>query len=165
MTDMEIIVRRINENTGHGVKIRIDNHALLLKYDTGAKNTVISIDTLFGKIPFVVRERIREAFSKRNLIPREFISATGDTFLGYLVCASNVKIDKEVFPKFYYYVVIENKRTLALLGEDFIDNADYTHLRHDDIKITGFDFDFYEASFTDAISEEDMVGIIENVEI
>ena len=161
LTDMDIIAHQIKDKAGHGVQLRLGNQALLLKFDTGAKNTVISVDAIYGKLSVETIDRLKTKLEKAAIIPKEFDSATGDTFWGYLVSARNVRIGQTVFSEFYYYLVLENKRTVALLGEDFIDNADYSHVKHEDIHITDFDSESYRQSFENAVEETDIISAIE----
>lgn len=72
------------------------------------------------------------------------MSASGDAFRGYLTLAHDVVVDTFVFSDFYYYLVVENKRDIALLGYDFIDKCGYSHLPEEDIVITAFDDAAYE---------------------
>lgn len=119
----------------------ITGKAVTLKYDTGAKYTVISV----GMLDDSVTEKGLEAFKAycEKHCPEkykgDFISATGDPFKGYLVSAHDVRIGNEVIRDFRYYLVVENKRDIALLGFDFIDRCKRSADAYGDILITEFD--------------------------
>ena len=73
--------------------------------------------------------------------------------------ASNVVIGREIFSEFYYYLVPENKRQIALLGEDFLDNSTDNHAAHANIQFTDFDFAKYNMMRTDTISNQDIISL------
>ena len=78
--------------------------------------------------------------------PEIFTSASGHSLVGYPVCIKNVLIGNVLFPKFYYYLILdelEGNRAIALLGDNFIDCCRFEHYPHEEIKITGFDYDGY----------------------
>ena len=123
------------------ITARIGNRMLALKYDTGAKYTVISV----GAFDKSLAEKGLETFKAyceehcSNKYKGDFISATGDPFKGYLITAHDVKIGNNVLRDFRYYLVVENKRDIALLGFDFIDKCKRSADAYGDILITAFD--------------------------
>lgn len=73
----------------------------------------------------------------------EHTARSGDPFYWYLSHAENVIVGNTVLRNFYYYLVFENKRDIALLGFDFIDSCFGSFDVHNDIIVTGFDEEGY----------------------
>lgn len=137
---------------------------IMIKFDSGATNTVISyemltrettsfpkdiskltndeIDTIKANIERKNRfiDRIKE---KHQLHP--FHSASGTPMLGVLSKVNNISISGHLLrAPFYYYLILDIESPLALLGDDFISCCDFSHKVNGDIKITYIDEKYYE---------------------
>ena len=114
-------------------------NAVGVKWDTGAAKTVISIGAISDVItPEKLAKLIELCETRCGRLKKRFESASGDPFYGYPVCVSNVIFGGEMLSKFCYYLVLENKRDIALLGYDFIDRCTYSHISGGDIIVTAF---------------------------
>lgn len=140
---MKKIIAKKNKENNYFIPIEINKKMFNVKFDPGANDTVISIDYFADDLSDSDREKLNEYMSENYKFTSVFTAASGSEFLGYLTYADNVTIGNTDFPRFYYYIIIENDRVIALLGEDFLDNCQYSHSFHGDIEITDFDFDSY----------------------
>ena len=104
-----------------------------LKYDTGAKCSVISAGMFDDTLTDEGLTQIKNYCETNSNHKERFISASGHTFDGYLITAHDVKIGKTHMQEFRYYLVVENQRDIALLGFDFIDNCEGSFEPHSDI--------------------------------
>ena len=94
---------------------------------------------------------------------REFTSASGHQLSGYPVVAKGVSIGETIFKEFHYYLIINGRREMSLLGDDFIDNCKYSHEPHDDIEITKFDFDNYCGMSGKSMNSDEVLSFIDNL--
>ena len=99
---------------------------------------------------------------KHHKRKERFVSASGDLFDGYLAHAENVVIDKTEIGSFYYYLVFENKRDIALLGFDFIDNCERCASAHGDIVVTKFDEVSY-GTVENALGADEFISLIDSL--
>lgn len=163
MIDVSFAAKKTPLFSGHVIRTKVGNSSFMMKFDTGAKDTVISSDVFHGAISDESRDKLIRALDAKKLNTKEFVSASGDGFKGYLVKAKEVSFDKCKLPVFYYYIVVKNKRVIALLGEDFIDNCKYSHEPSGDICITQFNDEAYDVSISGSLSEDDLVSLIEGL--
>lgn len=155
MTDISITAER--DQCTYVIDVDLNDHVFDIKWDTGAADTVISIGAIFdGMTPEKLLELkvLCESHSKPENKKR-FVSASGDEFWGYHVDAHDAVIGGQRFPRFHYYLVLENKRDIALLGFDFVDRCGYKHDPEGDVVITEFKDDGYGAP----------VGVMDNNEL
>lgn len=144
--------------------IETEESSVLLKFDTGAAKTVISIGKLAGEIipEEKLSNKLKTLLSKRPSITQvTFESASGNTITGIKACAKSVKLDGVLIPTFCYYLVFDVGKK-ALLGDDFISKCDFKHSKDGDICITSFDRDAYEEECTisDAIDSCELCELI-----
>ena len=94
-------------HTSNGYYLRAKNlsgkgRALMMKFDTGAVNTVISVEAL-------TKRKIDKAWivqSIQDKTPcRKFKSASGNEMTGYLVHVDNADIAGSRIERFYYYIM------------------------------------------------------------
>ena len=137
------IIKAANENDHYVVPVELGETFLIAEFDTGAGTTIISLDVFTGKIADEKREKIKDFFSQKSVLAEEFRSASGDSIYGYPVYADGAVIGGVSFPSFTYYLIVENKRSLALIGHDFIDHCQFSHKFGDDIIIDDFDFNTF----------------------
>lgn len=78
-----------------------------------------------------------------------------------MVDAHNVKICGLNLEHFYYYLVPQNKRAVALLGNDFLRYCEYTHKIEGNIYITKIDMDAYKRYYDSAISVDELAELID----
>ena len=145
------------------VAARLGYRSLPLKYDTGAKHSVISASMFDDMLTEESVARIKDYCEAHSKHKEKFISASGHTFDGYLVTARDVKIGKSYLREFCYYLVVENQRDIALLGFDFIDNCKGSFAPHHDIIITEFDEKTYGTFGTDSMSSDDVMAFIDSL--
>ena len=163
MTDVNIIAPKSKVDGNYTLPIDINGKIFSIKFDPGANQSVISVDFLTDDLSEEQRKRFIELVKSKHTPRGDFVSASGRSFQGYLVHAKNVLVGGELFADFYYYLILENDRILALLGEDFLENCGYSHEPHGDIKITTFDFESYGKHREDSISNEDFISYIDEV--
>lgn len=142
-----------------------------LKFDTGAVNTVVHAQILSfkpkGKEEYngkLVENKIIELYNKKgidlsqdnNTYRRKFYAASGGDFYGYLTRFDDVKIDGFSIPAFYLYMVPQNDKIIALLGNDFLRYCQYYHNIEGDIIITKIDENKYLDDYQHALSINDI---------
>ncbi|MCR5053774.1 MAG: retropepsin-like domain-containing protein [Lachnospiraceae bacterium] len=162
MTKLGIHAKKQKGVPGYWIVAKSGSLGVQLKFDTGAINTVISSEVYYGSISDDVQKKIVSSLDLRKVKKKEFTSASGGTFVGYLVSANNFRMGDVIIPAFRYYMIIENKRTVALLGEDFIDACRYEHDSYGDVVIHEIDEKYFEDS-EGTISEEDMISVIDEI--
>ena len=90
MIDVNFAAKKTSLISGHVIRTRIGNSSFLMKFDTGAKDTVISSDIFHGAISDDSRNKLVQTLESKQLNTKEFVSASGDDFKGYLVNAKEV---------------------------------------------------------------------------
>ena len=160
MIDVNIVAEKVE--SVYRLFVDLGNYGAMLKWDTGARYTVISARALAEDLTNDTLAQMKKFF-ERSCTPREtFVSASGDPLYGYLAHAENVMVGDTELTDFYYYLVLENKRDIALLGFDFIDNCKRTADSHGDIIVTEFD----EASYGGlgkAFETDELAALIESL--
>ena len=121
MTDIFVVGKRMPSS--YDIDFEMGEFFLRIKYDTGAKSTVISAGALDDTLTQDKKERILEYCEKQECDKAQLISASGHPFWGYLVKADRVRIGSSRFHAFYFYLIVKNERDIALLGFDFIDKT------------------------------------------
>ena len=157
MSNVDIVAHRVESL--YRISFSMGRFTLSLKLDTGAKYTVISAGMLDDTLTEDKLEKIKSFCEKNSIRKEQFISAGGGTFFGYLVNAHNAKMDSVILNDFYFYLVIENKRDIALLGFDFIEHCGGTINIHDNIIINEFDDSSYAVA-NKAIECDALISLI-----
>ena len=160
MIEADITAKRIG--SVYEVHVNLGKYIPSLKWDTGAKYTVISARMLDDDISDEALRQMKDYCEEHLKHKERFISASGDPFYGYLSHARNAVIDETELPNFYYYLVLENKRDIALLGEDFIENCKGTFEPHGDILVTGFDEEGY-VIWDRALESDELISLIDSL--
>ena len=160
MIEVNIVAKRVC--SVYEILVNLGKYSPSLKWDTGAKYTVISARMLDDDISDKVLEQMKIYCEEHHKRKEQFVSASGDPFYGYLSHARNVVVGESVLSDFRYYLVLENKRDIALLGFDFIDNCDRSANRHGDIIITGFDDEGYGTN-GEALESDELVSLIDSM--
>ena len=158
MTEVSIVASK--SRATFSVPFQIGENVFSMKFDTGAASTVISSEIFTDEMTIEKKTFIEKFFEEHNVITAEFTSASGDCFVGYLVHANDVIVDEMMFVDFYYYLVLDNKRVIALLGDDFIDHCEFHHNAHGDIIITGFGFAEY-GDFDGAAENDELLYFLD----
>ena len=161
MIEVDIIAN--NVASSYRVPMILGKSILGLKWDSGAKYTVVSVKVLNSELSDEDLKKIKQYCDAHSNHREQFLSASGHTFDGYLVTAHDVTIGKTVFPCFYYYLVIENKRDVALLGYDFTDCCKSSHNPHSDIIVTEFDDQSYVAYDPGAMESEEVIAFVDSL--
>ena len=138
---------------------------LSLKWDSGAKYTVISVKVLNSDLSGEDLEQIKQYCDGHSSHREQFVSASGHTFDGYLVTAHDATIGNTVFSEFHYYLVVENQRDVALLGYDFTDCCKSYHDPHSDIIVTEFDDEGYEAADSGAMDSDEVIAFVDSLSV
>ena len=120
-----------------------NNNIIAIKFDTGAVNTIISLEALCGSKACNKQKIIQYVQGCGNLHTKNFKSASGNNMTGVLCHAKNVKLSGCNIEDFYYYLIINVNESIALLGDDFISYCNFTHQVGKDIDIVGFDRENY----------------------
>ncbi|MCR5097477.1 MAG: retropepsin-like domain-containing protein [Lachnospiraceae bacterium] len=155
----------VAEMVGSEYRIPVDmgGIAFSIKFDNGAGSTVVSIDAYAKNLSDDEKNRIKDYCESHSSGKSRFRSASGDFFFGYPVIANNVFLGNTCFKEFYYYIVIENKRNISLLGVDFLDNCEYVHKPHENIVISSFDEISYSGRSMNIIDNNDLVTFIDSL--
>jgi len=113
-----------------------------IKFDTGAIATIFTTKALGlnRDSEKIITDRIKQKELKKH----KFMSATGHIFYGYPCFCNNVKLDDVFFKQFYYYLVLDNSISKALIGDDFISCCTFSHSFESDIVVTGFNLEKYQ---------------------
>jgi len=136
-------LKKINPNT---------DDVIPLKFDTGAVNTVISLNTLLANKGIdvesdeakLLKENFRTSL-RPDISKKIFYSASGNDMIGFLCHSKNVKLSGYEVKNFYYYMVYNIDKQIALLGDDFISCCHFNHESNSDIVITYFNSTLYES--------------------
>lgn len=161
MIDANIVAKRVLP--AYQVTAKLGFRTILLKYDTGAKYSVISVGMFDDTLTDDDLIRIKEYCEEHSSCKERFISASGHTFDGYLVVASNVKIGNTYIREFRYHLVIENQRDIALLGFDFIENCKGLFEPQNNIIITAFDEKHYGTLDAGSMNSEDVIAFVHSL--
>lgn len=132
-------------------------NSFVIKFDTGAIDSVVSIETITGALSDVQRNSIKQFISDKKVFPKEFKSASGHSFFAYPSYLENIVIGECTFDRFFYYLVVDRlrkKRKIALLGDDFIDCCGFSKKPHGDIIISEFDFSSYKSRGNALLTDE-----------
>ena len=139
----------------------MDSFFFPVKFDTGAKYTVISAGVFDDDLTPEKLERIKDYCEKHVGCKEQFISASGDPFWGYLVTVGSVRIGSTRFHDFRFYLVVENKRDIALLGFDFIDKCKCSHEPNGNYIMSEFDEVSYRKGQQNAIEADELISFID----
>lgn len=158
--------------------IKVNNNLIPLQCDTGASFTSISslaLDNINYEKEIVndIEQKLLQrakTMSKGNStmyknMVKQFSSATGDKIYGFLTDMGEIDIGNTHFTHFYYYFVPRNKTAFALLGNDFLNNCEFSHSLQGNILITKFDEDNYINTHKNALNEAELNQLIENIYI
>ena len=161
MTKVDIVARRVAST--YRIPVTLSEAIVNIKLDTGSKYTVISASAINSELRQKDIKRIKEYCELSYKKKEKFISASGHSFYGYLVCAKNVIIDNSMLEHFYYYLVIENKKDIALLGYDFVDKCSFSHNYCNDIVITEYNESGYD-EVTNALDSDELIAFMDSLE-
>ena len=151
------------EDSSYLIDFEMSEIFLPIKYDTGAKYTVISARALRHNLKEEELQSIKH-YCETNISRKEqFVSASGDPFCGYLAHAENIRIGSSKFRDFYFYLVVENKRDIALLGFDFIDNCKRHAEPCGNYIISEFDEASYKRGQESAMSGSELIAFIDSL--
>lgn len=115
-----------------------DGTAIFMKFDTGAVNTVIGLRTLFKYLSKNNLDKLLNMFEISGIHKEKFNSASGDALYGYPCVLHDVEVSGIRIKNFCFYIIVNDKRTLSLLGNDFISFCDFSHKKGEDIIITNY---------------------------
>ena len=163
MSKVDIIAN--NVASSYRVPMILGESILGIKWDSGAKYTVISVKVLNSGLSGEDLERIMQYCDAHGNRREQFISASGHSFDGNLVTARDVTIGNTVFPIFHYYLVVENQRDVALLGYDFTDCCKSSHDPHSDIIVTEFDDAGYGSADLRAMDSDEVIAFIDSLSV
>ena len=145
------------------VTASLGESVISIKWDSGAKYTVISARVFNSRLTDEDLEKIKTYCEEHSSHREKFVSATGHTFDGYLVKVHNATIGNTDFNDLYYYLVVENERDIALMGFDFIDNCKGSFEPHGDIIITEFDEERYGSHIPGAVDNDEVISLIDSL--
>ena len=163
MKNVNIIAPKSKSDGNYTLPIDLNGKIFSIKFDPGANQTVISVDFFTDGLSEKQRIKVIDLIKSKLSPSGEFISSSGAPFKGYLVHAKDVMVGSEKFQDFFYYLILENDRIVALLGEDFLDNCGYHHLPHGNIEINTFDDEAYMRNRDNSLSNEDFLKFIDAV--
>ena len=160
MSKIHIVAERVGST--YRIPMSLSNSDFGIKLDTGAKYTVISATAIRDTLTEDDLERIKSHCEERCGRKEEFISASGHSFFGYPVLAHHVEMGDSMLRDFRYYLVVENKRDIALLGFDFIDQCTFSHKTKKDIVLTEFNEVGY-GELEDALENDEVTAFIDSL--
>ena len=161
MIKFNIIAER--EQSTYMVDVKFIGHALDIKWDTGAMNTVISLGAIDDDISPADFTTFKDYCETHyHSVRKKFTSASGGSFYGYPISVNSAKIGGVELPVFSFYLVLENKRDIALLGFDFIDRCTFSHNSGSDIILTEFNEDSY-GILEGAMGSDELVSLIDSL--
>ena len=161
MTDVMITASKVGNV--HSIPIEIGNNYFDAKFDTGAGVTVISASVFSDAWTDDAAQKMEDFCKTRGCRIEEFSSASGHIIKGFPVLAQNVIIGETTFPEFYYYFIVNGTRVVALIGDDFLENCQYSHEPHGDIHVTAFDFANYPVRKSTPIDNEDLLVFLDEL--
>ena len=80
-----------------------------------------------------------------------------------MTTAKSVRIGSTIFHDFRFYLVIENKRDIALLGFDFLDKCKCTHEPNGNYILSEFDDIGYEKDSKVSINADEIVAYLDSL--
>ena len=161
MIEMNVPVER--DSSAYRVSFDMGNYVPVLKFDTGARYTVISARILYRDVSDEQLRNMTEYCEKNYTKGKEqFLSASGDIICGYPATFHNVKVGDAVLPKFNFYLIPENKRDIALLGYDFIEHCNGSFNMEKNIILTEFNDEAYGAP-EGAIEGDELISLIDSL--
>ena len=160
MNKVDIIARR--DIDAYRISLSFTTSILDIKLDTGAKDTVISVGLIKGDLTEERLSNLKAFCEKKSKHKKQFISATGHTFSGYLASYHNVEMSGTLLRDFHFYLILENQRDIALLGMDFIGNCEGLIHAQSDIVITEFDEESYN-SLSGAVEMDEIISFMDSV--
>lgn len=151
------------DQSSYLVDVKFAGYALDIKIDTGAVDTVIS----FGAVEDDISPPDFETFKNYcenhySSVRKRFTSASGGSFYGYPISVKDAKIGGVELPVFVFYLVLENRRDIALLGFDFIDRCTFSHKVEGDLILTEFDEDSY-GTIEGAMGTDELISLIDSL--
>lgn len=152
------------ESANYEIPISINGQDIMLKFDTGASSSIISFNYFKENISNEVIDIVVNYCEKNCKIKQSFIASTGDSMIGYLVDAGQIKMGKNILPHFYYYFIPKNNKCVALLGNDFLHYCEYSHKICGDIIISNIDMNEYQKKFQGAINGQELINYINYLE-
>ena len=161
MTDISFTA--VKTGTVYNVPIRLGMDYFDAKFDTGSSATVIAASVFYEGWSDEELKKLRLFCEEKGCTIREFTSASGHKLSGYPVVAKDILIGETSFREFHYYLIIDGRKEMSLIGDDFIENCKYTHEPHENIDITGFDFDSYCGLREKAMDSDEVIGFIDDL--
>ena len=115
----------------------LEDKSILMKFDTGSQNTVISIKELYPSEKKEQLCKVCERLRKHKV--QDFILANKDKISGIWCVAKNARIGDVEIPKLYFNLILDVEHPIALLGDDFISGCKFDHKPDGDVFISAFD--------------------------
>lgn len=161
MIKLDVLAGR--DQSAYLIDIKIADYALDIKLDTGAVDTVVSLGAIDDDISSADFATFKDYCEKHySNVRKKFISASGGSFYGYPISVKGAKIGGIELPAFVFYLVLENKRDIALLGFDFIDKCSFSHEAEGNIILTEFNDDNYGA-VEGAMGDDEFISLIDSL--
>ncbi len=151
------------DRSSYTIDIDMMDYVFDVKWDTGAANTVISLGAIDDEISTADFTTFKKYCEQHyDAVRKEFVSASGGSFYGYPISVKEVKVGGVKLPTFLFYLVLENKRDIALLGFDFIDRCSFSHKTDSDISLTEFNEVGY-GDFKGAMGSDEFISLIDSL--
>ncbi|MBQ6735581.1 MAG: hypothetical protein IJR00_11830 [Lachnospiraceae bacterium] len=131
---------------------------ITMKFDTGAINTIISLNALVSTN--IDKERFLAEICNKTQ-KKLFRSASGNEMQGFLICAKNVLLSGTPIEQFFYYLIVDIEENIGLIGNDFISKCRFHHEVDDDIEITFFHQKRYQDDTKQAITNDEVNAILQ----
>ncbi len=151
-------------------KITKDFQRIKFKFDTGASNTTITVNSLFTNslVSAKVILYFKKCRDEKKYLFNDFRSASGDYMSGVLCSIDNFTFTGFSPFKFYFYLIFSTAYQKALLGVDFIECCDFNCKPRENIEIENFHDSMYSAMFgitakTHAIDVNDLITMAQDV--
>lgn len=121
-------------------KIAKDFQRIKFKFDTGATNTIITVNSLFTDSVLAAKVilYLKKCRDEKKYLFNDFKSASGNNMSGVLCSIDNFTLTGLEPFKFYFYLIFSTAHQKALLGVDFIECCDFHCKVRRNIEIENF---------------------------
>ena len=138
-----------------------DNANLILRFDTGAGSTILSlldVNILFNELKYT-KEQLQSLFNLYKVPYKQFKTPTEEILVGYPCKLNNVIINDCLISDFYFFLCLDDLNEVSLLGADFIRSCSLTKNIEGAINVTEIDLDRYYNNFKVAAKSSSIISL------
>lgn len=138
--------------------LKSEKEVVYFKLDSGASDTVVAFETLYGKD--VSKDALIEYCAEKNIKKHTFYSVSGNSMEGYYTVSTDVSMGGFRLEKFGYYLIINVNNNVALLGDDFLIHCHYVHEPYGGIVVEAVMADQYGKEMKEPIEKSRINAIL-----